>query len=277
MLYGYSGFGIVPGTRDAVETYENQFWFGRREAQLYEDKFISGAARDTGNTANTAVLRPGLLMGEITASGMLKQWDPTATDGSQRIFGILDTALNMQRLGANQDRITSQVFMSGLVFSDKLIIPGNANLGITGDAQEFNVRTQLFYRNISLVEAGNAFQNHPFGGWMNLTTKTANYTVLTSDNNTLFDNRGAAGAVTFTLPTTPYLGLRYGFYVVADQSVTVTAAAGKLVAYNNNAATSVAISTALKKVGAMIELVADGTSWRLIMHMPDAAQVVTIA
>lgn len=277
MLYNYAGYGIVPGIRDAVETYENQFWVGRRESAFYEDKFIDGSARDTGNTANTAILRPGLLMGEIAATGKLVQWAPSASDGSQFIFGILDSSLNMLRLNANQDRFTGMIFMSGVVQANKLIIPGNASLGIAGDANEWNVRTQLSNRNILVADPTNGFKAAPFGGWLGYKTKTADYTVLTSDNNIMFDNRGAGAGVNFTLPTTPYSYLRYGFYVIADQAVTVTAAAGKLVAYNNAAATSVALSTALKKIGGFIEIVGDGTSWRLINHLPDAAQVVTVA
>lgn len=99
--------------------------------------------------------------------------------------------------------------------------------------------------------------------------KTANFTV--NPNNDFggqrFTNRGAVGAVTFTLPTLnnqpDYVGLTYEFYGVADQNLIVAAAAGKAVTFNNAAATSLAAQTAGQKIGALITAVWDGTSWHL--------------
>jgi ABC-type proline/glycine betaine transport system substrate-binding protein len=97
--------------------------------------------------------------------------------------------------------------------------------------------------------------------------KTANYTVLVTDGSgTVFTNRGAAGAVTYTLPApTPQLtGVVYEFHGVADQVFTVSAGAGKAVAFNNAAAASLAASTAGQKIGARIKAICDGTSWLLV-------------
>lgn len=98
--------------------------------------------------------------------------------------------------------------------------------------------------------------------------KTANYTINTiSDRSrTLFTNRGASGAITFTLPTlqsgnSRYLGWGYEFFVVVDQSFAVQSAAGKMVALNNAAATSVTVNTGGQRVGAAIKCIWDGTSW----------------
>lgn len=99
--------------------------------------------------------------------------------------------------------------------------------------------------------------------------KTANYTVNpnTDFGGQRFTNRGAVGAVTFTLPTLntqpDYVGLTYEFYGIADQTFTVTAAAGKAVAFNNAACASLACSTGGQKIGALIIAVWDGTSWLL--------------
>lgn len=54
------------------------------------------------------------------------------------------------------------------------------------------------------------------------TAKTGNYTVLSTDTETHFDNTGAAGTVNFTLPTA-VAGYQYTFYVSAAQTLTVTA------------------------------------------------------
>lgn len=60
------------------------------------------------------------------------------------------------------------------------------------------------------------------GGSLTVTSKTADYTVLSGDSGTFFDNTGAGGSVNFTLPTAA-AGLHYYIYTDAVQTVTVTA------------------------------------------------------
>lgn len=100
-----------------------------------------------------------------------------------------------------------------------------------------------------------------------VTAKTADYTVAvaTDPSGACFTNRGAGGAVVFTLPavTKQMAGTRYRFKGVANQSFTVAGTAGEVVAFNNAAATSLACSTAGQKIGAVIEAECDGTSWIL--------------
>lgn len=104
----------------------------------------------------------------------------------------------------------------------------------------------------------------------NVVAKTASYTVdlNATRSGTRFTNRGASGAITFTLPT-PNAGdqVRVGYCLsflgVADQNVIVAAAAGKAVVFNNAAAASLAAQTAGQKIGALIEAMWDGTSWHL--------------
>lgn len=92
--------------------------------------------------------------------------------------------------------------------------------------------------------------------------KTADYTVLQSECGYTFTNTGASGAVNFTLPTSPTTGTWYRFYVVADQTVTLTAGTtDTIVGIGNAAADTIAISTASKKVGGAIEVLWDGTNW----------------
>ena len=62
------------------------------------------------------------------------------------------------------------------------------------------------------------------GGTRTVTAKTGNYSVVSGDSGTFFDNTGAAGAVNFTLPT-PSAGLWFSFYTDSIQTVTVTAPA----------------------------------------------------
>lgn len=98
--------------------------------------------------------------------------------------------------------------------------------------------------------------------------KTASYTLkfMQPDRpGTRYTNRGAGGAVVFTLPApSPALnGVFYEFLGVADQTFTVSAGTGKGVAFNNATCASLACSTAGQKIGALIRAHCDGTSWHL--------------
>lgn len=102
--------------------------------------------------------------------------------------------------------------------------------------------------------------------------KVNNYSIVTpatsagDASGTLFTTRGAAGAVTFTLPavTLALAGVWYEFDGVANQNIGVAAAAGTIVTFNNAAATSVTASTAGGKIGAHLRAICDGTSWHVI-------------
>lgn len=98
--------------------------------------------------------------------------------------------------------------------------------------------------------------------------KTADYTILTTadPSGTVFTNRGAVGAVTFTLPAASQAlaGTYYEFDSVAGQNMAVAAAAGTVVTVNNAAATSVTCSTSSQKIGAHMLAKCDGTSWLLL-------------
>lgn len=103
-------------------------------------------------------------------------------------------------------------------------------------------------------------------GYRKVVPKTAAYTIDLNQHRpqTRFTNRGAAGAVTFTLPNGgSRIGLEFEFYGVADQTFTVSAGAGKGVAFNNAACASLACSTGGQKIGALMRATWDGTSWHL--------------
>jgi hypothetical protein len=55
-----------------------------------------------------------------------------------------------------------------------------------------------------------------------VTAKTADYTVTTADNGSIFTNTGASGAVVFSLPAAT-VGLHYKFGVGAAQALRVDA------------------------------------------------------
>lgn len=101
---------------------------------------------------------------------------------------------------------------------------------------------------------------------VNVLAKTADYTILAASDasGTIFTNRGATGAVVFTLPA-PALamaGVFYEFLGFANQNMTVaTATADTFVTVADAAADSVIWSTSSQKVGAHARVLCDGTSW----------------
>lgn len=257
-MFAFEGFHQTPGQIAAIETFENEFKWGNLAPMYHQGMVVSGAARDAGNSADTTILRPGLLLGLINSSQKLVQWSSTATDGSQYIYGVLMTSLKMQRNGSNQDRFSGPIMMGGGLKAARVLVPGQASVGLSGQALEYLIRAQLGNRFM--------FDDKPWpmsiNGYAHVAAKTADYTVTTLDNNTLFTNKGAAGAVIFTLPATALLGLRYGFYVAADQSLTVTAGtADTLIVFNDAAADSVGFATAGDKVGGYLEVIGDGALW----------------
>ena len=89
--------------------------------------------------------------------------------------------------------------------------------------------------------------------------KAASYTVAphVDQPGTVFTNRGASGAVTFTLPTASkgVLGHWYRFKAVVDQNVIVAApTADTLLVLNDLEADSLAIQNSGQKIGGEIEV-----------------------
>ena len=114
-------------------------------------------------------------------------------------------------------------------------------------------------------------------GERTIEAKTAAYTLTGKDYGKIFTNRGATGAVTFTLPTPEdrLSGVTATFFVVADQTVTVTGPDEKLTTFNDATADSVAFSTSGEKVGGCFECVWDGTTW-LVRINAEETQTLTV-
>lgn len=268
MSFQYTGAYMVPGQTAESLTFENTFWVDRYERQIWESVLLSGAARDSGNTTTT-VLRTGLLLGKIAATNKLVEWTPTAIDGSQFIFGVLAMGINAQRLGTNQDRWLGQVMVGGAVKASKLLIPGQASVGISGNALEHLIRAQMQSRFLF----DDKWEPNSIG-WRNVQAHTADYTVTEAENNTLFTNRGATGTVIFTLPTAAEKGLHYGFYSAAAQIITVTAGtADTMVVSGDLTADSISIPAS---AGSMVEVFGDGTGWLIRQSSANAALTAAV-
>lgn len=256
----FSGFGNVPGIGSTVETYESAPTWARHSFLLWAPAQISSAALDPTNTPTTT-LRPGLVMGVITATGLWTNYSPTATDGSQVAMGILGVGMPM----LDPFTSTTQVKVWGMIVGG----PVQAAKLIGLDAQARSDMSPRFIFDDNYL--GNGF--FPIQKFV---TKTADYTVLVTDNGTCFDNIGAVGAVNFTLPAIAN-GLAYNFRVCADQSVTVTSAEGdNIEAFNDALADSVAFSTGGAKVGGEFQVFSTpGSKWR-VRTMSAGANTVTV-
>lgn len=87
--------------------------------------------------------------------------------------------------------------------------------------------------------------------------KTANYTIKAGDAGLLFSNRGAAGAVTFTLPA-PARNIWFGFLKATQQNLVVQATGGAKI---NGGTANKAYNNVAAEVGGMTRLISDGTDW----------------
>lgn len=134
-----------------------------------------------------------------------------------------------------------------------------------------------------VMEGGPALDQYgriPYMAWHpRFVTKTADYTVKSEESGTFFLTTGATAAVNFTLPAIADGPFVFFFLATADVSLTVTAGtADTLIAYNDLAADSVALSTASEKIGGGFMVWCDGTSVGAVALLGDGRyQTVTIA
>lgn len=255
----------LPGMGTEVEEFQSAFTWGPPWAQYYTPALFSSACVDSNNTPTTT-LRMGLVLGQITATGLWTNYSATATDGSDVARGVLPFGMNMENLLTLQTQQKfAPVMVGGLLKGSKLI-------GLDNMAREQLRARFTFDDNLP----GLAW--FPFKRFVSKTQAASPYQVLSTDNSTLFDNTGATGAVTFTLPALAN-GYFFGFRVVADQTITVASSEGtNMVAFNNASASSVAFSTGGAKIGGMFWVYTNpaATKWVVENHSA-GANTVTVA
>ena len=247
------------------ETYEAEFRWGSQFQGVFANGLISGDAVDSGNSP-TFELRPGLLLGQVLSTGKYKQYSPTATDGTEVASGLLIEALRMQDFSGNAVDRFYAVLVGGPVQASKII---NLDLMARQQMDKFIFDDSSGFGAIP--------GNHWFP-WKRFQSKAASYTVVANDNFTLFDNVGATGAITFTLPALAN-GYLYGFRVQADQSVTVASSEGtNMIALNNVSANSVAFSTSSQKIGGMVYVYTNpgATKW-IVENASAGTNTITVA
>lgn len=108
--------------------------------------------------------------------------------------------------------------------------------------------------------------------------KTASYKLVHGDEGKIFTNKGAGGAVVFTLPDTTNLpqGWSARFYSMVAQDFTVAAAvAGTIVGYNDLTCDAYVFSTSGDEIGNGVTFVWDGEYWLAFLAV-EGAVVVTV-
>lgn len=117
---------------------------------------VSGAARDTGNTGSTTVLRVGLVMSIISATNLWTPWVTGAVDGSQFAAGILcELGLNTQMDAADADRWLATILVKGIVNPEAMCVASTANYGLIRTGTGLTIRKHLMYQIIMSDDYGN--------------------------------------------------------------------------------------------------------------------------
>ena len=145
------GLDLVPGWGTSQYTVDFDLaglFFGPMGlSSLIPYALISGAARDAGNTGNTTVLRPGLVMAQLTASpGKWVQFTSGASDGSQYARGVLSNlGLNTQAQGADADRYLASIVAFGNLNPEAVCLGTSATYGLARSGVGLTVRKHLKY------------------------------------------------------------------------------------------------------------------------------------
>ena len=256
----FPGAFVNPGIKSTLETPENQFWWGHWTNQKWINANIDSTAADAGNTGATTVLRAGLVLGRVTSTGKLKQWNIAATDGTQFVYGILGISLKMtDATGTAQENFIGKVMVGGNVKTSNVILPGESSVGISGNELEYIFLTQA-------THGGRFLFDTPVEGMWNMDqtfesiTATPKTLAVTDSGKTFLQT--FAGATTINLPLAQP-GLVYRFFNMVDQDMIIDSnAADTIVGLDDAAADTVTYSTASSLIGAACEVYAHtSTQW----------------
>lgn len=255
----------TPGFGAALYTTEREILWGRDDQHLpllYRNSIISGAARDAGNSPTT-ILRRGLILGLVTATGELEEWDADASDGTQNIYAVLNREMRAQDFDANNVDRAYSTLLGAPVIAAQLLIQGSA---FVGHIDEYLARRQMH-------AMGFRFDDDPQGFKSGLVERYATVAdttdTLTADENGTILNYNNAASVTVTLPTIQP-GLEYTVIRSADEEFIVASSEGdNIVMGNDLSADSVTVTTAGEQIGASytIKSVYFGTTLKWLIRI----------
>lgn len=244
---GRFNVGGDPGIHAKVQTAEKQIWWGHENLRIFDPlpRIVSTAVDSTNSPTTT--LRAGLVMARVTASGLWKQYDPAATDGSQQARGVLvSQGLSMLNQTTHVAENKAGVIMIGGPLKAGQLI------GLDSAARIHLSARFMFDDDNAGRGWGGAFPKE--------VEKAADYTIVAADNMTEFV---ATAAVNFTLPAVGR-GYRFKIRQEANANLVITSPEGNNIVGNNDAAaTTVTLSTSSHKIGGGLIIYTNlaGTKW----------------
>lgn len=232
---GRFNVGGGPGISASRFSSENQFWWGHENLRIFDaNPLIVSTAIDAG-ASPTSVLRAGLIMAQVTASGKWAEYDVTATDGREVARGVLVEAISMMNIVSQvvEDKPGGLVMVGGLLMASKLY-------GLDANARRQLGKRFVFDDAISGNDWG--------GGFLREVTKITDYTVVAADNFTEFVLTTATGV--FTLPAIGK-GYRFKFRSEVNAALGIASAEGNnIIALHDAAASTYTFQTASMMIGA---------------------------
>lgn len=256
-----------PGFQLIIEDDPKQvFWSGPngQDQSSHLKVNIDSTSVDAGNTPTTT-LRAGNMMALLDADGNAYPYDADHATGLDSPVGVLSEPGGVDMLvdGVATDRFT-KVATSGLLKASEII-------GLDQQARARLIRNGFKFD--TPLSDGAAFMVHP----RRIVPKPAGYTVLASDNGTLFLGTTADNA--FVLPTLA-VGLSFEFLQTAnfEMSITAPAADTLLVSHATPAlSTTITWSTTAQQIGARCRVLAipigtDSLAWavEILTHFDPA-------
>lgn len=223
------------GLADLATVEDIDILFGINEDHvIFQRGFeaLDDETRDSGNPSGGTHLRSGLILGVVKATNLYKHWDPTATDGTEIPQFILLGPVNIAPYGVAADgQRAMRILAAGHLLIDQVIIPGQAARGVSGNAYEYMLIE-------ALRERFTIGATRPYRLRKGVRNVIADVTLTIADNNLHFENTGATGSVTVTMPTA-VRNASISFFKSTNQTFTV---AGVLTDSAGSAQTSIAIT-----------------------------------
>jgi hypothetical protein len=148
MLSPFYGNYLPPGMGNEVNTAEfdvSSLIYGGdlRNARFIHGGIVDATSLDAGNTGNTGVLRPGLIMGQVSATGKWKQFTSGASDGTEIARGILFTA-GLAMGSPTNDRFLASILVGGVaLYPTALCLASSSTYGLAQSGVGATVRKHL--------------------------------------------------------------------------------------------------------------------------------------
>lgn len=249
---------VIRGDVGTVEFVEVAFDNPVKQYMQVGFNRLDPTARDSGNTDGPTTfdkyLRPGLILGQKRADGLFKEWDPTATDGTEIPIGVLQDGVSVEQYGATPAGMrTKRVLIRGALMTEQLVMPGEDTRGITeGNYEYLLAQSFLDQGRLHLGQ----LDEYRRGGTVNI---AANTTINAANERSFFGKTvlidPTASNVTVTLPA-PKLGYEITLIAanVDNNPIVAGASAGDII----RAADGLADATVTLAVGQTLKLV--GTS-----------------